>query len=114
MDAKFFHGDVISMDYTPATAVATGQVVVLGNVPYVSHADIPANALGALSIQGGAYKCVTDGTVAGPGVKVYWDNAAKRVTTTAGANKQFGLSGPNQAAAAAGTEIVVFHQPSGD
>ncbi len=46
---EFHHGGPHMVDYTPTTDVVAGQVVLLGNNLCVSHRDIKANELGALS-----------------------------------------------------------------
>jgi len=54
-------GDVL--DYTPAAAVAAGEVVVLGVVVGVAPRPIAANALGAVAIEGvWSMPCATGAT----------------------------------------------------
>ena len=113
--AVFYHGAVCSVDYTPTADVINGQVILVGELPMVSHQDIPANEIGALAAKGGVYKDLTDGTVTAEGIKVNWDSAASRFTTNAvsATIKHFGFSVPGQGAAAADTEIAVIHCPDG-
>ena len=78
-----FHGNPLMVDYTPGSDVAAGDVVELGDVPFIAHNKISANELGALAAGGGVYKATSDGSVDNPGVKIYWDNSTEKVTTTA-------------------------------
>lgn len=50
---EFYHGEPHMVDYTPNAAVVAGDAIVLGSKTLVSHTDIPANELGALSYPGG-------------------------------------------------------------
>jgi len=49
--ARFVH-DGNSVDYTPSSPVAAGDVVVQGNLVGVATRPIPANTLGALAVSG--------------------------------------------------------------
>lgn len=46
----FADGDLI--DYTPGSAVAAGDVVVIGSLVAVAPRPIPANTLGAVAVEG--------------------------------------------------------------
>lgn len=106
--ADFKHGSPIMVDHTPGSAVAMGDVVVVSATPRVAHVAIPANTLGALAVFGGIYEMVGAGAYAN-GVKVYWDNAAGKVTTSAGSLKVFGeLVSP---CSGDGATCNVFHNP---
>ena len=109
-----FHGNPLMVDYTPGTAVSAGDVVELGDVPFIAHNAIAANDLGAVAAGGGVYKATSDGTVDNPGVKIYWDDTAGKITTTAAANTHFGFSSPDQGASDDGDIITVIHAPSTD
>ena len=91
MDAVFHYGDTVeSIPYTPSGAdVAAGQVVLMGQLVGIAHKPILDGELGQLAIHGGVYTVTTAGAYA-RGVTVYWDNAAKKVTTTSTGNKVFG------------------------
>jgi predicted RecA/RadA family phage recombinase len=80
-----------SIDYTPVTDVAAGDVVVIGNIVGIAKLDIPANILGALSLTG-IYEVVKDTTVIGLGTKVYWNATNKKATATATNNTAVGLA----------------------
>ena len=70
-------GDVI--DYTPASDVAAGTVVVRDDLVGVTKRDIKANTLGALAVSGvfAFPKATGLGTGIGAGKKVYWDATDK-------------------------------------
>lgn len=107
--ADFRHGSPVFVDFTPAAAVAAGDVVIQNDTPKVAHRSIPANELGALAAEGGVYEITFDVATA-VDKKVYYDPANKWVTTTAGALKVFGVTvtattGPAQ-------KGLVRHDPS--
>jgi predicted RecA/RadA family phage recombinase len=97
-----------SVDYTPSSDVAAGQVVVQGSMVGVAATPIPANTKGALAVEGlFSFKKKSGDTFAAGG-PVYWDDTANEATTTLGSNKFCGF-----AAAAAGssaTEVLVSLQ----
>jgi len=109
MQAKFFHGDPLMVDYTPSGDVAAGAVVVVGDMPQIAHLDIAANRKGALAAGGGVYQVAADGAIAA-GKRVYWDDSANKVTLTATSNKSFGWT--ITAAATNGDLIYVEHAPA--
>ena len=91
--ATFVH-DGNSIDYTPGSAVAAGDVVVQGELVGVAKTPIAASALGALAIAGvfDFPKATGGSTAIAAGAKVYWDVAdteAKEDDETA-ANKLIG------------------------
>ena len=51
MQATFVH-DGASIDYTPGSAVAAGDVIVQGELIGVARTPIAANALGSLAVDG--------------------------------------------------------------
>lgn len=96
-------GEGQSLDYTPGSAVASGDVVVLGSIGVgVADHDIPANALGAVVVDGLIEFPKATGAITAF-AKVYWDATAKNVTTTATNNT---LAGYAVAAAASGDATV--------
>lgn len=102
MATRFIH-DGDSIDYTPASAVTAGDVIVQGDLVGVAKRDIEANVLGALAVVGvfDFPKTTGVGTAIDAGAKVYWD-ATNSVATTddlGGANKLAG-----KAALAAGND----------
>jgi len=98
-------GDQI--DYTPATTVAAGDVVVLGDLVGVAAREIPANTPGALSVEGvfDVAKLAGGGLVFAIGEKAYWDAANKRAVATDGGGF-YGLLGKVVRAALDGDATV--------
>ena len=103
-------GDVI--DYTPASAVSSGDVVVLQDLVGVARADIAANALGSLVVRGNVSfpKSTGSSTAIAQGTGLYWDAGSEVVTATKSSNKPIG---PAAAAAtdSAATVDVLLGQP---
>lgn len=94
-EATFRHGDPLMIDYTPGSGdVAAGDVVVLGNLTGITvgiaHVDISNTTLGALAAGGGVYEVINLNNAADY-AKVYWDDSAKKVTTTSTNTAQFGF-----------------------
>ncbi len=87
--AVFAHeGDFI--DYTPGGAIASGDVVVQGDLVAVATRPIAANELGALATRG-AFDFAKNTNVAYTvGTILYWDDTNNVVTTTSAGNKQIG------------------------
>src|SRR5580704_4373490 len=90
----FQEGD--QLDFTPASAVTAGDVVVQGDAALVAVADIPANRKGALVAEGVFKfpKATTTGSGMPMGKRVYWDATNMVATRSAagGANKVLGLT----------------------
>lgn len=93
------------IDYTPGSAVSAGDVVVLGEIVAVATADIAANVLGTLDVEGVFTfpKGVLSTDAITAGAKLYWDASGEVVTTTASTHK---VAGYAIAAAAAATATV--------
>jgi len=107
--ATYRHGDPVFAKYTPAAAVAAGDVIIVNDTPRVAHLDLAIGELGALACEGGIYECICD--VATPAdKKMYWDNVAFKVTATAGSLKVFGVS--TTATTGANQSMYVRHDPS--
>jgi len=89
--ATFVH-DGSSIDYTPGSAVAAGDVVVQADLIGVARTPIAANALGSLAVAGvfDAPKATGGGSAIAVGSTVYWDATNKVATTTASGNKLLG------------------------
>ena len=91
--ARFIQSDE-TLDYTPTSAVAAGDVVVLGEILGIAKTAIPADTLGALALEGqfAVPKATGGGTALTRGTEVYWDATNVRVTTDASGGKpRFGL-----------------------
>ena len=79
--AVFAH-DGDSIDYTPTSDVAAGDVVVQGDMVGVARTPIVANAPGSLAVAGvfDFPKATTTGSAIAAGTKAYWDAAASVAT----------------------------------
>lgn len=108
--ATFKHGNVLSCDYTPGSAVTAGDVVVVGDVALIAHRDIAANAPGALAACGGVYGMTADAAIAS-GKKAYWNDTADKVTETASGNAHIGFVAPGSSSAADDDPIDIVHSP---
>jgi predicted RecA/RadA family phage recombinase len=110
MDAVFHQGDEVEViPYTPSGAdVQAGQVVLMGQLVGIATRKIKDGWLGDLNIRGGIYTVTTAGAYA-RGTTVYWDNTAKKVTTTATSNKVFGSM--VEASTGDGDTADVMHMP---
>ena len=106
--ADFKSGSPCMVDLTPGSSLTAGDVLVVGDMPLIAHRDIAANALGAMGAGGGVYQVTASGAI-GAGVKIYWDDAANKVTATASTHKLFGWS--LTAAAADNDPVMGLHRP---
>lgn len=100
-----------SIDYTPGSAVAAGDVVVQGELVGVAKKAIAANELGALAVSGVFKfpKAITSGSAITAGSNVYWNTATEVAQTTASSYKLIGKA--IKAAADADTTVLVrLHQ----
>ena len=81
-----------SIDYTPDADVASGAVVVQGDLVGVAKRPIAANTPGALSVTGvfDFPKATGAGSGIAVGTSVYWAAAASQATATAAGNKLIG------------------------
>lgn len=113
-DATFRHGAPVMVDYTPAAGdIAAGAVVLVGNTAGwtcgIAHGLIANNARGALAAGGGVYDVINLNNAAN-GAKVYWDNSAKKVTTTSTNNATFGFV-VGSGGGGANTTCRALHKP---
>lgn len=90
-------------DFTPGTAVASGDVVLMADTIGVAHKDGAAGAPVAVSVEGVFTLAKLSTDAIAQGQKVYWDNTNKRLTLTSAGNT---LAGRAYAAAGAGTSSV--------
>ena len=90
MPQAVFVQDGCSIDYTPGTAVASGDVVVQGDLVGVAKRPIAANELGSLSVDGVFDFAKATNVAFTVGTILYWDDTNNLVTTTATGNKQIG------------------------
>ncbi len=91
--------------------IAAGEVLVIGVQTFVAHSAIANGKMGGVSAGGGVYRMLCAAAYA-EGVKVYWDNAANKITTTAGGNQHFGYMAPNGASTGVDTYGNVIHEPN--
>ncbi len=91
MEATFVQ-DGASIDYTPASAVVAGQVVVQGDLVGVATQAIAPSAQGALAVQGvfDLPKATGSSSAITAGAKLYWDAGNEVATATVGSNKYIG------------------------
>lgn len=113
-DVAYRHGDPQMIDYTPSSGNVTGgTVVLLGNTTGaccgIVHTDITNSVLGAVAVGGGFYDGVNLSNAANY-AKVYWDNSAKKFTTTSTNNALFGFV-VESGAGGANTTCTAFHWP---
>ncbi len=100
-----------SIDYTPVSAVAAGQVVVQGSMIGVVKTPIAAGALGALAVKG-IFDVVKANEQQALGAALYWDADGNPYNGTAGTGCATTTSAGNtfigfaQAAAGATDEVV--------
>ena len=108
--ATFIH-DGKAIDYTPASDVSAGDVVVQNNLVGIAKTPIAADALGALAVEG-VFDVAKAAVEIEAGKPVYWDADGNPVTGDAGSgaatttedgNVQMGFS----IAAAADTDETV-------
>lgn len=101
-----------AVDYTPGANVASGAVVVRGQLVGISTQGIPANRQDALETHGVFTfpKATGGGTALAVGKDVFWDAGNQRATATA-AGVRLGLVA--KAAADADTSVAVLVAPPG-
>jgi len=114
MEVTYVRGGYLSVNHTPSADVAAGDVIVIGDKPYVAHQDIAADALGAVAAGGGTYNGPAAGNYA-PGDAVYWNASTSKFVNAAatGAHTHFGYITPDSDPASDGDIIEVEHAPNG-
>lgn len=81
--AALWSGFTQNIDYTPVSAVAAGDVIVINNVAHFAQTDIAANALGSLAFAGGAWKGNKVTGAINAGDAIFYDPSGTPVTGTA-------------------------------
>jgi len=85
MDATFVSGPSFAFDYTPASAVTAGQVIVQLGLVGCAKSDIAANRKGALHTGGIWAFAAEDSHAAIPvGTDIFWDDDGNPQGGTAG------------------------------
>lgn len=102
--ATFVH-EGRSIDHTPGGALASGDVVVQGDLVGVTVRPLAAGELGALCVEGVFDFAKNTGVSYTVGTILYWDDTNNVVTTTASGNKLIGKV--VRAAASADTTVRV-------
>lgn len=110
--AQYDSNEYKVLDHTPGSAVAAGEVVVIGDTPCVAHAAIAISTLGAVAVGGGFYVVDSTGTITA-GSPVWWDSGSDVVTATATSNEHFGTAFSDNAYAGGTNEALVYHNPQG-
>jgi len=122
--AIYKYGKPVMVKNNPGSSYSAGDVVVIGNVPFVAHEDNPAwsgNALtpDAFAAGGGVYTIPADAAYA-VGTAVFWDTVKQQVTTIykSGVTYPFGhiVAGPigntNDGGPTGATSLAdVYHEP---
>ena len=103
--ASAYQGDC-KVDYTPSSAVAVGDVVVLNDLFCVAELPIAANRKGALSTEGGYILPKASGAI-GQGAIVYWDATNGNITTTSTSNKRAGKAAEAAASGDATVKVLI-------
>jgi len=116
-------GKPIMVDYTPTNTYNTGDVIVIGDMPFVAHVANPpfgtAVIKDALGARGGIYAGTADVNSYQVGTYVYWDPTDQQFTATGSTTSVpfgwiVGLGANNAADTTASTTISVLHDPSDD
>lgn len=81
-----------SIDHTPGSALAAGQVVPLGGFVGIPMRPIESGELSALRVRGLFKVTKQTGVTWSAGDPIYWDDAANHANKTAGGNTLMGLA----------------------
>ena len=109
-DVQMSHGSPLMAPYVPGADHVSGEVVLLGDLPGITHTVLVTARNSDLAVGGGVYRCTADAVIA-VGKKVFWDATAKKVTETSAGNKHFGTT--IEAAGGDDDIIMVHHHPDG-
>lgn len=82
------------VDYTPGTAVAAGDIVVVGTIVGIAPVAIAANELGSLVIEGEVEGPKTAAQAQSGGALAYWDSDPGEFTTASSGNTLAGVFAP--------------------
>lgn len=72
-----------TIDYTPGSAVAAGDVVLVGSLLGIAPDAIAASATGALQVTGKVQLTKPNDEAWTQGLAIYWDADAEKATSTA-------------------------------
>ena len=106
-----FRGQGYRSQHTNATstAIASGDVVVLGNEIGIAMSDIAVGATGVVERCGEHELAATSADAWVDGAQLYWDTCNEDATTTASSNKKLGVSALAAAASASEVYCVLGH-----
>jgi predicted RecA/RadA family phage recombinase len=90
MPQATFIQDGSNIDHIPSGALASGDVVVQGDLVGVTLRPIAAGELGSLAVDGVFDFTKNTGVTFTVGTILYWDDTNNVVTTTSAGNKQIG------------------------
>ena len=79
-----------AIDYTPGSALASGDVVVQGDLIGIAKQPLAANEPGALTVEGVFDFAKNTNVAYTVGTILYWDDTNNVVTATSTGNKQIG------------------------
>ena len=103
--------ELFRTQHTPASAVAAGDVVVIGKIVSYATEPIAANALGSVVVAGKA-EVVKYGAVSAaawtPGMKIYYDESEEEFTNVAAGNIYAGVVSPDGTAASAAVVGIIL------
>lgn len=95
------------IDYTPGTAVAAGDVVVVTDRVFVAPLAIAANNVGSLQTCGVWKLAKKSGEAFTQGQKIYWDDTNDELTSTASTHKVAGYAAKAAASADTTAEVLL-------
>lgn len=115
-EAIFYQGDQLTIDHTPVSALAAGEIVQLGtNLSGICNVAIPAGKQGALDVGNGIgiYKIKKDAIdTFALGAIVDWDNTNNQAEPNGGANSSWTLGICVKAAIATDEFVLVRFEPA--
>lgn len=93
MKTKFVQeGKTLDYTNTTSSAIAAGDVVVMGSVVGVAGCDIPVSATGTVHVTGVFEILKADSVAFTVGQKAYWDATNEVMTTTSTSNTEAGYA----------------------
>ena len=92
------------LDFTAPSDLVSGQPVVVGSLFGVSTTNVPNGQIGVLRLVGVVRLPKANGAIT-QFQKVFWDDTAKAVTTTAASNRAIGAATRPQAAGDVTVEV---------
>jgi predicted RecA/RadA family phage recombinase len=104
--ATLYQHDPGHIDYTPGSAVAVGDVVMLSDLFCVADRPIAANVKGALAVEGVFIIAKAAGAISA-GATVYWDSANSVITTTSSGNKRAGFAAEAALSGDATAKVII-------